>query len=1298
MKKLAARVSRLIKSFWVKIDRIIAHKQRLAWQTSQRKVMDKHLIQLLQQTEKYTGALAERMKNEKLSVIDDRSIESNAQIEIVDQHDREMKIARPFLLDSTVTLRPYQQIGLNWLVSMHERRLNGILADEMGLGKTLQTIALLAYLAAGRGIWGPHLIVVPTSCLVNWESEIKRFCPGLKVLTYYGAAKARKQLRAGWSRALAVHVVITSYQLAVQDASIFRRKKFYYLILDEAHNIKNFDSRRWRTLLSFQTRRRLLLTGTPLQNSLMELWSLMHFLMPHLFQSRHEFSYWFASPLQCAVEGKSSLSDELLKRLHSIMRPFVLRRLKKDVAKQLPNKFEHELRCQLSRRQQLLYEEFMNHSKLHSDSMAEDGSFVSMMNTVMQLRKVCNHPDLFEPRTVVAPLFLPSLNVCIPLIARNLCFCLQPTRTSLNSNAHNTGGPFFKQGLGNMPSRHAESHFNAFKFLIRTFASTTPFSLAWNSIFHDSPILHDDSAGTQRRLGINRVRFVASDTLRTQLEQHATMRARYWNNFESLRRFAFVVPPALATVPFMCRNNHSDAVLCCSEVSHALAQIRHTTLALRVSFPDRSLLQWDSGKFHVLAPLLRRLKQGKHRCLIFTQMSKMLDVLEGFLCWHGHNYLRLDGGTPPDERQRLMTRFNSDTNAFCFVLSTRSGGLGINLTGADTVIFYDSDWNPAMDAQAMDRAHRIGQSRDVHIYRLICVSTIEENILLKARQKKKLEFMTFTEGNFSSRQLQLEKHAPHAGVPKESDVVAAAMAELEDESDAECARAAIAEAAADGLEFDDYHEVSKDEQSYVASKEASKSGEVPEAAWRQELGPDMEALTQSLSAVERHAMQVRQVQLLALLPRAVRDTAFLTLTERRLLDELKKEATEHETLNADMFESMHQAEEYRACAEGELSATDLYFAAEIHRENLYNADILKFLKRRRSAQSAKRKRECTGAAWEARVDTVTGSGFWYNVDTAEATWRTPLIIQRRDAYQQARRGGYGHWPREVSLHFMSMCEPTPTRYFCALVCRNWARAYREEHLLVKVLPSDNLDNNSDSLSRPCVDHRFYQKVHLSLRGAIKSILPGQTLILGPGHYFEGHADLLIDTGIRVIGDSQTPERVLVEISGAIKWRANNGVLAGMTLRRPRPCAKAMSALVVQSGCLLCHRLVVDNSGAGGAAISVGGRVHQRISYFCLYDSFYATGACVHLDRTTVTSASAAGVFLYPGSKATLCQCAIDRLCVALAKFVLETENILHFCSQALTDSIIGVKYDNSSSCNNNILLVRDPTAVVTLQL
>ena len=198
----------------------------------------------------------------------------------------------------------------------------------------MQTIALLAYLAAYKGIWGPHLVIVPTSCIVNWETEIKRFCPAMKVLCYYGAAKRRKELRTGWTKSNWHHVVVTSYQLVVQDAFAFKRKKWYYLILDEAQNIKNFQSQRWQTLINFNTQRRLLLTGTPLQNNLMELWSLLHFLMPHVFRSRKEFSYWFSNPMNNIIEGNTSRSDDLISRLHGIIRPFVLRRLKKDVESQ----------------------------------------------------------------------------------------------------------------------------------------------------------------------------------------------------------------------------------------------------------------------------------------------------------------------------------------------------------------------------------------------------------------------------------------------------------------------------------------------------------------------------------------------------------------------------------------------------------------------------------------------------------------------------------------------------------------------------------------------------------------------------------------------------------------------------------------------------------------------------------------------------------------------------------------------------------------------------------------------------
>jgi SNF2 family DNA or RNA helicase len=168
-------------------------------------------------------------------------------------------------------------------------------------------------------------------------------------------------------------------------------------------------------------------------------------------------------------------------------------------------------------------------------------------------------------------------------------------------------------------------------------------------------------------------------------------------------------------------------------------------------FPDPRLLQFDCGKLQVLAELLRKLKSGSHRCLIFTQMSRVLDILEKFLCMYGYTYCRLDGSTKVNDRQKMMDRFNATPKIFCFILSTRSGGLGMNLTGADTVIFYDSDWNPAMDAQAQDRCHRIGQTREVHIYRLISEHTVEENILKKANQKRFLNDLVVEGGDFRVR-------------------------------------------------------------------------------------------------------------------------------------------------------------------------------------------------------------------------------------------------------------------------------------------------------------------------------------------------------------------------------------------------------------------------------------------------------------------------------------------------------------------------------------------------------------------
>ena len=715
----------------------------------------KHL--LVDQSNVVDGETSKKAKPEEE---DDEGITALATLAASETKARETMLTRPFLLASWVKLRAYQHVGLNWLVSIQTRRLNGILADEMGLGKTLQTISMLAYLASYKGIWGPHLIIVPTSCLVNWEVEFKRFCPGLKVMCYYGDAKKRKELRTGWTKPNVFHVVITSYQLAVKDSFAFKRKKWYYLILDEAHNIKNFESQRWQTLISFNTQRRLLLTGTPLQNNLMELWSLLHFLMPQVFTDRKQFSYWFSNPMDSIIEGNTKRNDDLINRLHGIIRPFVLRRLKKDVEKQLPGKFEHIIKCQLSRRQMFLYEEFMARSSTRK--AVSGGNFMGMMNVLMQLRKVCNHPDLFEPRSVTTPFVMEPLSMSTASCVIN---AVEPT-SALEQLSPYVRLPLWTMGRGT-PS------FEDATFVDSIFAGQLAEHMTQESVIIDDvtdedlvepmppPGIDDglisfliDIRDTEKHDRVSRAKFVGginkhrcqtevfpySDRLRravfvnlgfcnlpgtddltvneiaaTPLELLAMRKSqedRAQDLDEIADKFIFCVPKAgtLKPVLFSHKPNATTLLADKSQEMRASASLQNyftpfkkAISRLTMCFPDKKLVQFDAGKLQTLATLLRGLKQGGHRVLIFTQMSKMLDVLEAFLNLNGHTYLRLDGATDVDRRQRLMDRFNNDPKVFCFILSTRSGGLGINLTGADTVVFYDSDWNPAMDAQAQDR-------------------------------------------------------------------------------------------------------------------------------------------------------------------------------------------------------------------------------------------------------------------------------------------------------------------------------------------------------------------------------------------------------------------------------------------------------------------------------------------------------------------------------------------------------------------------------------------------------------------
>ncbi|PNY28588.1 Helicase SWR1 [Tolypocladium capitatum] len=723
----------------------------------------------------------------------------------------------PFLLRGT--LREYQHDGLDWLAGLYGNNTNGILADEMGLGKTIQTIALLAHLATYHQVWGPHLVVVPTSVMLNWEMEFKKWCPGFKILAYYGSQEERKRKRQGWNNDDVWNVCITSYQLVLQDQQVFKRRRWHYLILDEAHNIKNFKSQRWQTLLGFNTHSRLLLTGTPLQNNLTELWSLLFFLMPAEngvggFADLQEFHDWFHKPESQILEsGRDQMDDEaraIISKLHKVLRPYLLRRLKADVEKQMPAKYEHVEFCRLSKRQRELYDGFL--SRNDTKATLASGNYLSIINCLMQLRKVCNHPDLFVDRPIMTSFRMQksvaseyevaertlrrSLLAESSMGAVNLAFLnLVPTKHEHLSSVEAERIAQLSSHRALMDLREAQKT-RAQGACTNLDPSTVESNIAylesasrWDRFEELQHCVYLNALRRQQRpiYGKNIIDLVSIDGFKRPWRPRPRVPGKIMAWFEddstligaltptldqradsfktTIEKFSCVTPAVVTRdlEPFMLGPKGIESFV--EENLKLSAPVRwapflprvppadpwhEARMRLSIQFPDKRLLQYDCGKLQVLDKLLRRLQAGGHRALIFTQMTKVLDILEQFLNIHGHKYLRLDGATKVEQRQILTDRFNNDPRILCFILSTRSGGLGINLTGADTVIFYDQDWNPAMDKQCQDRCHRIGQTRDVHIYRLISEHTIEANILRKASQKQILDDVVIQEGEFTT--------------------------------------------------------------------------------------------------------------------------------------------------------------------------------------------------------------------------------------------------------------------------------------------------------------------------------------------------------------------------------------------------------------------------------------------------------------------------------------------------------------------------------------------------------------------
>uniref|UniRef100_A0A8C2KU13 Chromatin-remodeling ATPase INO80 n=1 Tax=Cyprinus carpio TaxID=7962 RepID=A0A8C2KU13_CYPCA len=723
-------------------------------------------------------------------------------------------------------LKGYQLKGMNWLANLYEQGINGILADEMGLGKTVQCIALLAHLAERENIWGPFLIISPASTLNNWHQEFSRFVPKFKVLPYWGNPHDRKVIRKFWSQKTLYtqnapfHVVITSYQLVVQDVKYFQRVKWQYMVLDEAQALKSSTSVRWKILLQFQCRNRLLLTGTPIQNTMAELWALLHFIMPTLFASHEEFNEWFSKDIESHAENKSAIDENQLSRLHMILKPFMLRRIKKDVENELSDKIEILTYCQLTSRQRLLYQALKNKISIEDLLQSSMGTAQqahsttsSLMNLVMQFRKVCNHPDLFERQEIRSP-FHMSLKPFIMskfLFQHAILHTLKQTLLSPFSAQH------IQQSLFHRKTVDEGSSYSFLRFidvspaemsnimlqgtLVRWLALYLSFKSAHrlhHSRMWDEEVQENEAKGRARLgklflshrdliLWLNRptsypnvhrspiLQDLVFTSTGSSLICHTDVvihsRLSSTQTFRPCQatqppKFLLTVTPRVTSVPMerycvdrsaeyewrLIRDGGSLIAKQCflyGSPELACAWAQRSQAFLPQSSGGIMALQQRHACVHACLFMfahicIRLLSLQRHFYLRQRTFSRSLE----YMVYRKHTYMRLDGSSKISERRDMVADFQSRTDIFVFLLSTRAGGLGINLTAADTVIFYDSDWNPTVDQQAMDRAHRLGQTKQVTVYRLICKGTIEERILQRAKEKSEIQRMVISGENF----------------------------------------------------------------------------------------------------------------------------------------------------------------------------------------------------------------------------------------------------------------------------------------------------------------------------------------------------------------------------------------------------------------------------------------------------------------------------------------------------------------------------------------------------------------------
>ncbi|KAJ1928535.1 putative ATPase [Tieghemiomyces parasiticus] len=624
------------------------------------------------------------------------------------------------------TMREYQLAGLEWMVSLYENGLNGILADEMGLGKTLQTISFLAFLRE-RQVWGPFLVVCPLSTLSNWVNEFQRFTPDIPVLLYHGLPEERSRLRR---RRLATEgptfpVVCTTYELVMNDRKYLARYRWKYIIVDEGHRLKNLNCKLVQELKTYRSANRLLLTGTPLQNRISELWALLNFLLPEIFDDPASFESWFDFSNLDDVSGQSRIVSEeashsIVSKLHHILKPFLLRRLKSDVEKDLPKKREYVIYAPLTHLQTSYY---------NAIRRGEIREFIAgRLTAETKEGSADGDKDTY----------------------------LDDDEATL---------------LGGSPSKADQEPVEAGESDDKDPAATSP---APSPADPDTTAVSDVTVTPAPRRSSRRGTRVSDnldddmefDDHMHRLEAAAALKAeREAENWARINRLATSVNSSDATRAVNRGHLQMKMVQMLKTCNHPYLfdyPLDPTTGEMVVN----DHLIFSAGKLMLLDRLLPQLFRRGHRVLIFSQMTRMLDILECYVRdLRGWDCCRIDGNVQQDERRSNIDRFNSDPSIKVFLLSTRAGGLGINLTAADTVILHDSDWNPQMDLQAQDRVHRIGQTKPVIIYRLVTANSVERHVLNRANSKRKLERLVIHKSKFKGGASAAAATAAGSSVP-----------------------------------------------------------------------------------------------------------------------------------------------------------------------------------------------------------------------------------------------------------------------------------------------------------------------------------------------------------------------------------------------------------------------------------------------------------------------------------------------------------------------------------------------------